>query len=192
MSTLDAPEQLATRVPVVAAPLDESRTIWREFTNRNGRKYRVGYEIPADEDFEEAKKIVQGFKDSDPDSSDVKTSSGGNHHIQKDWAPYQHHIDVYWTYHDGVYYSPSQQVKDKVNITEYQLGWNHAGYYNYRLTISCNVAWSYNFYDQDGYGYGLNVNCTWWRHAVCFDTVDNKEPIITKIYAERWAPPPGQ
>ncbi|KAF9046136.1 hypothetical protein BJ165DRAFT_1403634 [Panaeolus papilionaceus] len=173
MSTIAEPEQVAR------APLDPERTIWREYTNGNGKKYRVGYDIPVNEDLEKAKETVAGFKDPNSREASVKLGEAPEY-------KYKIYDEVSWAYDDGVTYKldASSKVRKDTGIYEYQVGWNYFGYYNYRVIISTNNAWYYTFYDQDGNHYTLNVDSTLWSHQVCFDTDDNKKPTIERIKAE--------
>ncbi|KAF9046135.1 hypothetical protein BJ165DRAFT_1527274 [Panaeolus papilionaceus] len=167
----------------VRAPLDPSRTVWREYTNSNGKKYRVGYGIPVHEDLEKAKETIAGFKG--PNSPE-----GIAHREAKKLltpgSSKEVTVNVNWPYcNDGVWKIPDDAVKDHIGIDAYQLGWNSGGWYNYKLSIRCSECWDYTFYNTDGDYYTLAVDCTCWDHDVCFDTKDNVEPTINKIVADQ-------
>ncbi|KAF9046125.1 hypothetical protein BJ165DRAFT_1132155 [Panaeolus papilionaceus] len=152
-----------------ATPADDSRVIYKEYENSNGKKYRAGYGIPDTEDLEAARVTVANFKD--PNSPPA--ASFGVMEVAQ--AKEKIIIEVDWPYYnDDQFHDPGAEAKSRIGIDGFKLDWNTGGYFNYKLTINASEKWDYTFYDQDGDHYTIDVNCIWWSHDVCFDTDHNK------------------
>ncbi|KAF9046151.1 hypothetical protein BJ165DRAFT_1469262 [Panaeolus papilionaceus] len=194
MSTEAISEQ-SSQLTASAAPPDQGRTIWREHLSAQGKKYRVGYQIPHDQDLEAAKVLVAGFKDPDYSTPPAKapqpnTSIGSVAGIAAiastvNSEPENVTIDVYWGYKDDVTQYTSPEEKDTIYIDKFWLGWNKYGYYNYKLAIKATKSNDYRFFEKGGDSYALMAYWTAFEHVVCFDTKDNHEPVITKVFAQR-------
>ncbi|KAF9046154.1 hypothetical protein BJ165DRAFT_1403649 [Panaeolus papilionaceus] len=161
---------MSTAAP--SAATDESRTIWKELTSAKGVTYRVGYQIPHDEDFDAAKALVEGY-DAPRTQSESSTDDRA--------------VSVHWT-PDGKLHKTPQDVIDKVHITSYQFGKDttKGSFFNYKFAFLSTVSQQLTFFEEGGDSFQVYVFDVGRMYNMGLNFAEGTQPVIVKIEAGDW------
>ena len=137
----------------------EKDCIWKEFTNKNGKKFRVGY----------PKELGYTEENIDAEIAQKKESES---EVNASW------VSVYWVPEENAsWHKPKKAVREK-GIREYKLTKKtRVTAYMYKLEFINTKGWYFDFMDESGDEYHIVTP----RNGYHYINYNSTDPIIIKV-----------